>query len=193
MLNSRYADLGPVALPEWRGRQKYMHTFDASAPVMAEGFEDYGPVVTALVKSAEVVGEAHMTVDEKIVQPGMSQRRPGAHLDGRFLPEQGSWGHPGPGHWAHYCNRVPMDRMAVIVAASVAGCRIYEGDFDAQPASDGDLEHIRDELGSGILLDANRGYLLSPDCVHESVIFNEPTKRTFLRIAFDDPRPRVAV
>ena len=180
-LQSSYTNVGPVQLPEWQGRQKYMHSFDPKDPVMAPGFEDYLEVVTRLCRDAGIKSqEAHMTVDEKIVQPGMSQRRPGAHVDGQFMKERNLSEHP----WAHYCNELPLPRMAVIVAASVPGCTVYPGEFQAQPKEDGDLEHIRPQLGKGEILDPNQGYLLSPDCIHESMIFNEPTKRTFLRIAF---------
>ena len=189
MLHSDYQDLGPVELPVWQGRQRYMHTFDPAAPVMEEGFEDYFDTVFALCRAANIqTGEAHMTVDEKIVQSAMSQRRPGAHVDGRFLPTKGRWGHndePG-GSWAHYCNRVPMDRMSVVVASSVPGCIAYRGTFEGKPKSDGDMEHIRDQLGNGELLPSGRGFLMSPDCVHESVVFSKATKRLFLRIAFGD-------
>lgn len=183
MLASSYRDLGPVLLPQWRGRQRYMHAFDASSPVMAEGFEDYRPAVALLCAKAGHKGIAHMTVDEKVVEPGMSQRRPGPHVDGCYRPEIG-WGHPGPG-WNHYCNFLPVPRMAVIVAASVPGCIAYPGEFDGEPQNDGDLTHIRDQLGEGSLLPAYQGFLLSPDCVHESVRFATPTKRTFLRIALE--------
>lgn len=187
-LNSTYTDLGTIVLPRWQDRQKYMHTFNPQFPVMAKGYEDYLEPAVALCQAAEaltgdIIREAHMTVDEKIVQPGMSQRRPGAHVDGCFVPSLQSWTHPT---WAHYCNNLPLDRMAIIVAASVPGCIVYDGNFEGQPASDGDLEHIRDQLGDGYLLPANRGYLLSPDCVHESMVFQAPTKRTFLRVAFHD-------
>ena len=83
ILQSACIDLGEVKLPDWQGRQQYMHTFDPKDPVMAPGFEDYHEVVSQL------------------------------------------------------CQAPP-----------------------------------------------NQGYLLSPDCVHESMIFNQPTQRTFLRIAF---------
>ena len=185
-LNSTYANLGPVTLPVWQGRQKYMHTFDPQSPKMAEGFEDYLAPVALLCQATQgltnsPIHEAHMTVDEKIVQPGMSQRRPGAHVDGRWLPETCKWARPT---WAHHFNNVPVERMSIIVTASVPGCIVYDGSFQGEPASDGDLEHIRDQLGPGYLLPANQGYLLSPDCVHESMVFDAPTKRTFLRIAF---------
>ena len=161
-----------------------MHTFDLAAPRMAEGFEDYLGPVTALCQAAgATAGLAHMTVDEKIVSAGMSQRRPRPHVDGCFVPNLMSWGHPG---WLHGCNDIStgtVGRMPVIVAASAPGCRVWRGKFDAQPKSDGDLSHITDALGEGEVVPAGVGYLLSADCVHESMIFDMPTQRTFLRIA----------
>ena len=186
LLFSTHQDLGPVTLPAWQGRRKYMHTFNPRDPVMAIGFDDYLDTVASLCEAAKVYAvAAHMTVDEKIVEVGMSQRRPGPHVDGRFIPSKMSWGHDGGGgSWAHYCNEIPHSRMSIIVAASIAGCKVYDGEFDSQPRNDGDLTHIQGQLGQGVLLPANRGYLLSPDCIHESIIFDRPTKRTFLRIAF---------
>ena len=187
MLDSHYRDLGPITLPCWQGRQHYMHTFDTDGFTMLAGYEDYRESVQALCTAAGFEGVAHMTVDEKVVQPGWSQRRPGAHVDGRFMVEKSAWTHPPPPApwWAHYCNQVPIDRMAVIVAADVSGCIAYAGQFDGQPKDDGDLEHIREQLGPGELLPAHQGFLLSPDCVHESVIFQQPTQRLFLRLALE--------
>lgn len=199
MLCSDYRALLPVRLP-YNGRQKYMHSFDLAEPVMAEGFEDYLEPVTQLIRAAGAnEGMAHMTVDEKIVEAGMSQRRPRPHVDGRFItpsepvyasvaPSSGGgfWGHGGSSGWAHYCNNIPggrLGRMAVIVAASASGCRAWRGTFQGEPRDDGDLTHIIEQLGIGEVLPANWGYLLSPDCVHESIIMDRPTKRTFLRIA----------
>ena len=180
-----------IILPDYKGRQMYMHTFDPYnvGPTMAEGYEDYSGVVALLCELAGVdAEEAHLTVDEKIVQPGFSQRRPGAHVDGCYLKEPEMWGHPSPvpppGMWAHYCNNLPMERMAVIVASSVPGCMVYPGIFKGDPENDGDCEHLRPQFGESLLLPANQGFLLSPDCVHESMIFDEPTQRTFMRIAF---------
>jgi hypothetical protein len=185
MLNSNFRSLCEVRLP-YAGRQKYMHTFDLANPIMAEGFEDYLEPVVALCRAAGAVrGEAHMTVDEKVIDAGMSQRRPRPHVDGCFIPNLNRWG-GGGGGWNHYCNDVgssEIGRMAVIVAASKIGCRAWRGTFDGRPAKDGDLSHIADQLGEGEVLPANVGYLLSPDCVHESMLMDRPTQRTFLRIA----------
>ena len=105
MLNSDYRQLCRVRLP-YRGRQHYMHTFDLAHPVMREGFEDYAEPVRALCRAAGATsGIAHMTVDEKIVAAGMSQRRPKPHVDGVFIPDRlhrngktmGDWGGGGGG------------------------------------------------------------------------------------------------
>jgi hypothetical protein len=174
MLHSDYRELCSVTLP-YAERQMYMHTFDLSAPTMPSGFEDYLEPVRGLCAAAHAThGLAHLTVDEKVVEAGMSQRRPKPHVDGCFIPAAASWGHPG---WAHGCSR----RMPVIVAASAPGCRVWRGVFHAQPASDGDLSHL--DLPDGEILPADIGYLLSADCVHESLVQSLAVRRTFLRIA----------
>ena len=183
ILQSSYEDLGEVEMPAWQGRESSMYRFDPSAPVMEAGFEDYVDVVSTLVRAAGVQGrEAYLTVDEKMVAPQMSQRRPGAHVDGRVSGRGADVASLWTGARATSFDDTPLERMAVIVTASVAGCIVYPGVFEGKPKDDGDLEHIRDQFGAGQLLPANRGFLLSPDCVHESRVFRERTKRSFLRI-----------
>lgn len=173
MLNSYAKELCSVDLP-YAGRQLYMHTFTTDRVCMPEGFEDYADVVSALLDSAGYSGEAHMTVDEKVFTG--TQRRPRAHVDGWYYKSLGRWG--GGGWRSHRTERMP-----IIVAASVPGCAVYEGVFDGEPEEGGDLEHIREQFTHSNVLPANRGFWLSPDCVHESLPFAEPTKRTFLRLA----------
>lgn len=186
MLNSDYRRLAEITLPPFQARQKYMHTFNLAKPEMAKGLEDYLEIVEKLCWFAGArTGLAHMTVDEKIIKAGMSQRRPKPHVDGCYIPSLGDWNHGGSG-WAHYCNNIPtkeISRMSVIVAASVPGCRVWRGQFEGHSKEDGDLTHISNQLGEGTVLNSNVGYLLSPDCVHESMIFERDTQRTFLRIA----------
>lgn len=183
MLHSDYQKLCEAALP-YAARQMYMHSFDLSNPSMPIGFEDYLIPVKSLCEAVDATeGIAHMTVDEKIIKAGMSQRRPKPHVDGCFIPSQNYWYHGG---WLHNCNKIMGDkisRMSVIVVSSVSGCRAWKGNFQGIPAYDGDLSHIQDKLGEGEVLPPNVGYLLSPDCIHESMIFEKDTQRTFLRIA----------
>ena len=179
MLNSYYLKLLPVSLP-FAERQHYMHTMDLASPSMPAGFEDYVPIVAALCAAVGAhVGQAYVTVDEKLLLVGQTQRRPGPHVDGCFYPALMSWEH-GTG-WNHYCNGLPVARMPVIVVSSVAACRVWRGLFAGQPAEGGDLSHL--VLDAGELLPANVGHWLSPDCVHESLPMTVNTARTFLRIA----------
>lgn len=184
MLNSEFADLGPITLPPYQARRKYMHTFDIANPVMAAGFEDYLESVKELCNRARVFhGEAHMTVDEKLLIPGMTHRRPGPHVDGCFIPAAQVWGNgPTPG-WNHYCNNTGevVGRMPVIIASNIIGCKAWRGQFEGEPAIDGNLSHLN--LDKGEYLGANHGFLLSPDCVHESIQHYKTVCRTFLRIA----------
>jgi hypothetical protein len=150
---------------------------------MPEGFEDYIPMVSYMTRAANVSEPVFVTIDEKNVQPGMSQRRPGPHVDGCFMPENGYWGHGGGGGWNHGCNAIPIPRMPVIVASTTEGCRAWDGVFDGEPRNNGDLSHIADQLMWSEVLPANQAFLLSPDCVHESMIFDEPTQRQFIRLA----------
>lgn len=189
ILQSSYKALGSIVLPQYRGRQMRYHAFDLARPEMPDGYQDYLQPVKALCAAAGArEGEAYLTVDEKVIQAGGTQRRPRPHVDGCFRRsgDQMSWGSGGGGGWLHYCNDVgatQIGRMAVIVAASVSGCRAWKGRFVGRPATDGDLTHIADQLGAGEVLPSNAGYLLSPDCVHESMAFEKETLRTFLRIA----------
>jgi hypothetical protein len=179
-------------LPGYKGRQMYMHTFDIENPKMPPDFEDYlEPVKQALLNAGATKGKAHLTVDEKVVKKGMSQRRPKPHVDGVFLSHPTPhWGQGGErcggtySGWAHGCNALRGDkpaRMAVIIAASAVGARAWRGEFDAEPASDGDLSHL--PLPEGEVLPANKAFLLSPDCIHESLIQERDTERVFMRIA----------
>ena len=178
MLYSYYRKLDPVRLPAYRGLDVYMQEFDLASPSLPSALADYEEPVKKLCSSAlAIVGTAYLTIDEKIVKAGMSQRRPGPHVDGRF--ENGGWKH-GP-KWVHN----DQQRTAVIVAASVPGCRVWQGEFDGMPSECGDLDHIDDQLAfaRNRVLKANHGYWLSPDCVHESMIFKTDTQRQFMRIA----------
>ncbi len=187
-LLSTYRPLGPVVFPVPSGRQLRYHTFDLENIQLPSDYEDYLEMIRDLCWEANAkTGEAHLTVDEKIIEAGMSQRRPGPHVDGCFRIDGGraNWG-GGRDNWLHYCNDVgatAIGRMAVIIAASVPGCRAWKGLFTGRPAKDGDLSHITDQLGEGEVLPANVGFLLSPSCVHESMLFDKNTLRSFIRIA----------
>ena len=185
-LSSYFRDLGKVPLPcTSNGRQVYMQEIDASDPKLPDSLSDYLDFVKTTLKAVGVTaGKVFMTVDEKVVPAGGSQRRPKPHVDGCFYPDIGRWGHGGGGGWNHFCNGVPVDRMPVIVASSTGGTALWEGEFDVEPKNDGDLSHVSKELNDPCAEAApDHAYALSPDCIHESPVMEEVTARTFVRLA----------
>lgn len=178
MLDSRSRGLLSARLP-FKGRRIRGHAFDLSKPVMPEGYEDYAATVVSLCAAAGATsGTAYLTVDERHVKAGTTHRRGGPHVDGHFVG--GQWRHKPGGQWIH---RDEFPRMAVIVASSVPGTKVYEGRFTGEPKEDGDVSHIADQFDAGHILAANMGFYLSPDCVHESVVQDRDVDRSFLRIA----------
>jgi hypothetical protein len=191
MLNSFFRPLCPIQFPAFAGRQHYMHGFDLAAPTVPEGFEGYLKPVQQLIAAAGAhIGKAFLTIDEKILNPGDTQRKPGPHVDGAYLEHKGYWG-GGGGGWNHSCNAVPFARMPVIVASTVPLCKAWDGIFDATPSYhdpvvfDGDLSHVQHVLDDAPnqVLPSHYGFILSPDCVHESLPALEACERSFLRIA----------
>lgn len=186
MLHSYYQSIGKIALP-FQQRQVYMAEIDLETPMLANAIRDYEDIVINLCNSVGAYhGKAYVTVDEQHLKMGDTQRKPGPHVDGRYLKSIQHWGHEDPGgHWNHSCNVIP-NRMAVIVASTVPLCRAWEGDFNGLPRITGDCQHVLDD--AGVLddfkrLNANEAYLLSPDCIHESMSAIRDCARTFLRIA----------
>lgn len=189
-LTSRTLHVGPAILPPYMGRRLKYHTAPADTFVMPVGYEDYTTLIQRILAQAgNVKGMVTATVDESYVEAGMSQRRPGPHVDGCFIPEKQKWGNDSPGGgWNHFCNHLraeKVQRMPVIVVSSVPGCMVWEGKFNGEPKNDGDLSHIQEQLNKAPnqVLGPNWAYLLSPDCIHESMRFKVGVQRTFLRLA----------
>ena len=169
-LESDYTSLGAVEFPQNVGTQLGMHRFDAVDVGL------YGGLPADLCSRVGYTGEAYLTVDEKVMDVGWSQRRPRAHVDGTY--RDCGWG-PSP-QWVHDGF---SGHTSIIVASDIPGCVAYRGIFHGRPEEDGDLEHIRDQLPEGELLPGGEAFLFSPDCVHESIRYTRLTKRSFLRIA----------
>src|SRR5579864_3670693 len=121
MFKSDLKNLGTVQLPVFTGTRTMMLPF-LLEDVMSipGGIAQWRSFVASITQKAGAprVGTAYLTIDEALVQPGETQRRPGLHVDG-IGPEgkEGGWG--GGGGWG---------TNGMIVAASVAGCNVYRGD-----------------------------------------------------------------
>ncbi len=180
MLNSYFSPLTHILLP-FKKRKIHMHPFNLHKIQMPIGFEDYESILKSLCKQINAFnGEAYMTVDEKIVEKGCFHRRPGPHVDGFWVKESHSHGQPKPpGSHIHKKN---IARMPLILVSNEVGCRVWSGLFDELPQSDGDLSHVKLKENKSEILEANRAYFLSGDCIHESLPMQETVKRSLLRI-----------
>jgi hypothetical protein len=183
ILNSRSMFVGNLVFPVYAARQHYMATTIGKEVNLPSHISVYNKIVQNLCAALKYSGIIHVTIDEKVVHKGQTQRKPELHVDGRFTGMD--WSHPSPG-WNHVCNELPIPRMSVAVASSLARCKVYNGTFEGTPSIQGDLSHIRNQVGDGYLVPANEWHLLSPDCVHESLPFEEEAERSFIRVAFEE-------
>lgn len=190
ILHSESKFIKPIVFPEYKGRQHYMATTSGVSVELPDHISEYNKEVQELCDALNYKGLIHVTIDEKVVKKGASQRKPELHVDGRFTGSM--WGHPSPA-WNHFCNEVPIPRMSVAVASTLARCKVYTGTFEGVPSIQGDLSHIRNQVGEGQLVPANEWHLLSPDCVHESLPFESDAERSFIRVAFEDAIETVSV
>lgn len=182
---SRY--VRDIDFPKFKGRQKYMATTTGDKVYLPDHLNAYTQSVQELCDSLSYTGRIHVTIDEKRLKAGETQRKPELHVDGRFMKDIDlgveGWNNSG---WNHTCNELPVERMSVAVASSVSRCRVHNGIFEGTPSEQGDLSHIRDQVGTGLLVPANEWHLLSPDCVHESLPMDKDVERSFIRVAFEE-------
>ena len=169
-----------ISFPEFQAAQQYMATTQGGFVELPGHIKQYEIAVQTLCNKLNYKGQIHVTVDEKTILKGDTQRKPELHVDGRFAGNK--WSHG----WNHYCNELPLERMTVAVASNLARCKVYHGVFEGKPDEQGDLSHIRDQVGDGLLVPENEWHLLSPDCVHESLPLHCTTNRSFIRVAFED-------
>lgn len=181
---SSLKNLGTVNLPVFTGTRVMMMPFLLEdIMTIPGGIAQWRSFVASITEKGggPRVGTAYLTIDEALVKKEETQRRPGLHVDG-IGPEgkEGGWG--GGGGWG---------TNGMIVAASVAGCHVYTGDFDGYPGPNGDCAHLADECKNKerILLDSNQAYWLSPMTVHEVFPMKEDTKRQFVRISMPSNAP----
>jgi hypothetical protein len=177
--NSEIRELSRVAFPDFTGLRIMMMPFHlkdlTSVPY------EYADYVTPLIQLRRHVedtrGTWYLTVDEAIVEPGKTHRRPGLHIDGA-----GHWA-PNPGPWG--------GKGGMLVAASVLGSEAWRGTVDGELGEDGCCEHLRHLLPTleHVPLQGTMGYWLGPTALHDSIVMTEFTPRQFLRVSYPSEAP----
>lgn len=144
---------------------------------------------------------AYLTVDGRFLTPLKTHRRPGAHIDGNYLPEICSWGNGGGNGWkvseagalsiVDHNRSYNNDNGGMLIAASKVGCRGWNGQFEGRPGVGGDCSHI--DLTEGFLLKPNTVYYGNSRFIHESIPTNKYQYRTMIRITLPEDYPPIIV
>jgi hypothetical protein len=176
MIESKIEDFGLLMLPAFTGTRVMMMPFLMQEPhdSLPDSLAQYRESVARVCALATVKsGVGYLTIDESLVRAGETHRRPGLHVDGF-----GAYG--GGGGYA---------RNGMFLAASHEGCAGYPGLIDADPAPEGDCEHMRALVRNRQVMRAGRVYWCGPMAVHESLPMVADTRRQLLRISMPSDAP----
>lgn len=98
MKQSTIQQRGAVTFPEFTGERVYMLPF-RKAEGLPFDLVRWQPTVDAMLDGIDVVGPIYLMIDQGIVKPGTTHRRPGVHIDGHWVPSIQAHGAPsGGGH-----------------------------------------------------------------------------------------------
>lgn len=192
-MHSKINEVGSFALPEFDGDHLYMHALDVQDPKLPSQVGRYRPIIDQLMPILPLdKGIVYLTIDEKVIVPGTSHRRAGAHIDGIWQPAKMAHEEPGrhvirAAGWdtgPYWKEPEPKSGGGLLLLSNQVGCRGYLGDFDCVPGEGGDCEHIRDQLDAApsFLMEANKAYLCNVWGIHESLPVTTLTQRSLLRI-----------
>ena len=181
---------GVADFPEPQGLNINMMPFImGKKETLPEACQQYWPLIEQCNIGPKEIGKVgYLTVKESLVNAGESQRRAGVHIEtpgrlvtpGTYKEQRYNWG----------CGIVRMDRSTweggIYMASNVpSSCKVWDlvvKDPAAAAGKNGDLEHLREVLGEGKLMEANKIYWLTDATPHESLPLEESCHRQFFRL-----------
>lgn len=179
---------GAVTFPEFTGERVYMRPFTKRQGLPFD-LRRWQPTVDAMLEGVDVAGPIYIMIDQGVVQPGTTQRRPGLHIDGYWIPAcESDWAerssesrlaNPGGHNWDHSNFNVPE---ALILASDVTASRALVGQFDSPPGPGGDYTHLDTAGLTSVLLEAGAAYAGNVTLLHESLPLAVATPRTLVRL-----------
>jgi len=179
-----------VTFPEPRGIKVNMMPFEmCNKESLPAELHHYWEIIEACQLPEEEKGKVgYLTIHESVVEKGASQRRPGLHIEApgflakasSFVGARYNWG----------CGFVHRDgshvKGGIYMASNVAdSCKFWNvkiKDVEAAAGHLGDMEHMREVLGEGSTMEANRMYWLTDATPHESLPLEAETSRQFFRL-----------
>eukprot|EP00746_Dinoflagellata_sp_MGD_P144033 gnl/MRDRNA2_/MRDRNA2_76800_c0_seq1.p1 gnl/MRDRNA2_/MRDRNA2_76800_c0~~gnl/MRDRNA2_/MRDRNA2_76800_c0_seq1.p1 ORF type:complete len:388 (-),score=67.70 gnl/MRDRNA2_/MRDRNA2_76800_c0_seq1:10-1173(-) len=155
---------------------------------LPEAYQQYWPLIEQC-KIPEQENIGYLSIQESLVREGDSQRRCGLHIEspgqvltegGKFTDHRIDWG----------CGIVRGDwsrvHGGIYMASNVPNsCKVWNvqiSDPTAIAGNLGDIEHLRDLLGEGMMLEAGVMYWMTDATPHESLPLTCETYRQFFRV-----------
>ena len=192
MYKSKVKELNKVDFPEFIGERVYMQKFfkDEGLPSHLERWQK--TVDQMLLNIDTKDNPIFIMIDQGIIQPNTSHRRPGPHIDGYWVEELkahgGSGGHrmhlnnkwQVPNPWNHVNLTVPE---SIVLASDIMGCKGYLGDWDGVLGEGGDCSTIDLSGLAEMHLKADTAYQGNIGFIHESIPLPEQTQRTLVRLS----------
>jgi hypothetical protein len=183
-MKSIVRSVGEVVMPEFGNQMLYMHPLDVQNPVMPKEFKRWDGLVHQLMKRVPLTeGEVYITIDEKLLKPGTTHRRPGAHIDGIWDPKLVDHD-DSPGHRTHLFSKNPGGGLLLV--SNAVGCTAYPGEFEGSPGTGGDCEHMRKQFSDALTMQASTVYLCNVFGIHESIPVTQPVQRSLVRISLPE-------
>eukprot|EP00927_Polykrikos_kofoidii_P057546 TRINITY_DN51692_c0_g1_i1.p1 TRINITY_DN51692_c0_g1~~TRINITY_DN51692_c0_g1_i1.p1 ORF type:complete len:387 (+),score=29.10 TRINITY_DN51692_c0_g1_i1:50-1210(+) len=151
-------------------------------------YRQYWPLIEACnLTGSEKLKVGYLTIQESLLLVGESQRRGGLHIDspGAQLSQGGNY-EANRVDWG--CGIVRGDfsevRGGIYMASTVPNsCRVWNVQVaDPVVGELGDMEHLRDALGEGTMMEANKLYWLTDSTPHESLPLSKETYRQYFRL-----------
>lgn len=122
-----------VPFPEFRRERIYMLEFRRVSG-LPERFAHWQPTVDAMLDGVGADGPIYLTADQALLHAGQVHRRPGPHVDGRWLGDRHEHSTAPP--------RERLQAQGLILAADQPGLCAWLGEVEGAPAEGGDCSHL---------------------------------------------------
>lgn len=220
MIESVIKELGALEVPNPKYGDLCLNVFplDREIPDEFNLFRSTFHAIRSLIPYAPHTSNLHyLTIDSKFFTKDEFLRREGIHIDGNFCADpnfSGStwggttiregWGGFKMSGWeviqewkSPYDLDIPIgeyiskDKGGILCVSNEIGCRAWEGNFNGEVGSQGDVSHLEEELSNGkeVLLGKNELYFMTSNTPHETLLMSKGTRRTFIRITLAHDYP----
>lgn len=183
--NSVVQQRGAVPFATHINERVYMQEFYKHAP-LPTNLHRWAKTLDAMLDGVDTDGPMYLMIDQGVVRAGTSQRRPGVHIDGYWVPSiqahgggrhEGRWDNGGGWNTAGF-----VEKEGILLASSVQAAQAFSGDFAGQPGEGGDCSHIDIGHLSPTTMLAGSVYAGNVTMLHESLPVAFDTLRTLVRI-----------